>query len=971
MSFAYWPGQTLQTLSISGDVLSINPGNSVVLPSAAPDEWYLYPANGPVDFNNNDLLNTGGIYGSSNALSMLFQSPTAMTFSANSNITLLPRNLNINGNTSNSLIVLQNISSFIAGNTNFRVKNLVANSTITTDVLNANILNISTVISTGVISTSLINVAELIGVSSINGLSFSSIVNDEYSSITASSLTTSSLTTSSLTVSMPNGAYTTINEYGNFYYMNMSAPEDGTVGLAMVQSNVSSFPIQALSMNLIHDTPYEAALTYFNNGATVKGQLRFVSTASVNGYQGGGVVIDAQDNDNVLMANSNGVAIPNLFTNNFSNTGTISTTNINTGGIGTNGLNANHIYTTTIDIGSSGTVGPGGLVFNNNLTITPSLMSNTNTDLNIITNQGIDILPAILHLEAKGAAYGRVEIVANPDVTGGLIGGLVDIRANSASETPPGLSRVNVTGFTTVLQAGSLDVGPLVVPGAINLINAGLGLGVKILASLGSVEVASGSFTTVAGAISLNLSGGDGGVIVLNSGTNDESKLLVQDIYAYDANGEEKLFLHGGSNGLSADSAIYIGGQSNFVIDQISTAKFQDSGSYIDLHYVSSINRLNVNSSSIAYLADIPSFSPNPTFSSITLPNGGIINDPADSQQIIMSTNGIYLSSPNAVIVEGCPVFADSMYVSTIHSSNVNTVNLAVAADLDVSGNIYGQNIFTSSVTANYGYFSTVSCSNVVGNTVSTTRLNINPMSISGSMITTGGYGNVMSNFLSLSPLGYRTFISGVDGVSALQNQEAICLYPVVSSIGIYKVPEGPYRLDVDGGIRSNKTSEFSTINVSSINGLPSPLFYTNSYLSTTYTVAGNNVKTPIYTNQTVVKNVGGFTYHTSTIGVPMAGTYEIGTSLQFATSSGSARAAFFWFQKNGTDIPQSGSKIVVPNNGEILGTCAVVVDCAAGDELGIAFSSSDTNMSIHYISTNGVYPSIPSNILTIKLLSL
>ena len=161
-----------------------------------------------------------------------------------------------------------------------------------------------------------------------------------------------------------------------------------------------------------------------------------------------------------------------------------------------------------------------------------------------------------------------------------------------------------------------------------------------------------------------------------------------------------------------------------------------------------------------------------------------------------------------------------------------------------------------------------------------------------------------------------------------------------------------------------------STITTSSltIGTVPIIPVFGSFYSSTSQTVVAANTETPLtYTSQTV--NVGGLTFAGSTITVPDAGTYEINHSLQFNTTSGGTNKVFFWFKKNGADIPQTTSYITVANNAEDLGTISIFDTAAAGDQYACCFASPDANMTANALPISTIFPAVPSIITNIKRL--
>jgi len=158
-----------------------------------------------------------------------------------------------------------------------------------------------------------------------------------------------------------------------------------------------------------------------------------------------------------------------------------------------------------------------------------------------------------------------------------------------------------------------------------------------------------------------------------------------------------------------------------------------------------------------------------------------------------------------------------------------------------------------------------------------------------------------------------------------------------------------------------------STIGVSTIS-LVSPInYFASAYSSTSQTVAGANTSTVTLLNTTSI-NVGGFTVGTSSIGVPVPGTYEMTASFQFATSSGGTNEVEFWLTKNGAAVPQTNSKVAIVNNGDTLGTVSIFDTATTNDNYGWMFYSADSSMAA-VATAAGPTPAIPSFIFNIKRL--
>jgi hypothetical protein len=158
-----------------------------------------------------------------------------------------------------------------------------------------------------------------------------------------------------------------------------------------------------------------------------------------------------------------------------------------------------------------------------------------------------------------------------------------------------------------------------------------------------------------------------------------------------------------------------------------------------------------------------------------------------------------------------------------------------------------------------------------------------------------------------------------------------------------------------------------SSLTVSSINNLQYQSYFCSAYDSTSQTVAGANISTPLVWNTTSI-NVGDFTVGTSTIQVPVAGVYENSLSAQFDTSSGGTNSVEFWLTKNGAAVGQTNSIASITNNGETLGTITIFDTAAAGDQYGWMFYSADANMSASATAA-GATPAIPSVVFNTKRL--
>lgn len=128
---------------------------------------------------------------------------------------------------------------------------------------------------------------------------------------------------------------------------------------------------------------------------------------------------------------------------------------------------------------------------------------------------------------------------------------------------------------------------------------------------------------------------------------------------------------------------------------------------------------------------------------------------------------------------------------------------------------------------------------------------------------------------------------------------------------------------------------------------------------STAYAMTVNNI-----VGQNGVSVVGG-----SQITFTSTGTYDIQFSAQFHNNGGggSGNTVQIWFRKNGTDIPESATRISVPtNNPYVVAAWDFMDNFTAGDNFQLMWSTDNTNISIDHNTAVAPAPAIPSVIITV-----
>jgi len=95
------------------------------------------------------------------------------------------------------------------------------------------------------------------------------------------------------------------------------------------------------------------------------------------------------------------------------------------------------------------------------------------------------------------------------------------------------------------------------------------------------------------------------------------------------------------------------------------------------------------------------------------------------------------------------------------------------------------------------------------------------------------------------------------------------------------------------------------------------------------------------------------------------AGVYNIQFSAQIETSAGSD-TAYIWFKKNGSNIADSATKVVLANNTSQVMTVNILDTSAANDYYELGYQFTNGNATILAEAASGNIPAIPSVILTV-----
>lgn len=105
-----------------------------------------------------------------------------------------------------------------------------------------------------------------------------------------------------------------------------------------------------------------------------------------------------------------------------------------------------------------------------------------------------------------------------------------------------------------------------------------------------------------------------------------------------------------------------------------------------------------------------------------------------------------------------------------------------------------------------------------------------------------------------------------------------------------------------------------------------------------------------------------------SRIVVAQSGLYYVSATIQVTSGNSSAKNVWFWFRKNGADIPNTSSILTTNiNNGYQIMALSDNFSLQANDYLEVAFASSDTAVTMDNVAATAFAPASPAVILSIN----
>ena len=95
---------------------------------------------------------------------------------------------------------------------------------------------------------------------------------------------------------------------------------------------------------------------------------------------------------------------------------------------------------------------------------------------------------------------------------------------------------------------------------------------------------------------------------------------------------------------------------------------------------------------------------------------------------------------------------------------------------------------------------------------------------------------------------------------------------------------------------------------------------------------------------------------------------YDIQFSAQFHNNGGggSGQTVDIWFRKNGTDVADSNTKLIVPSNAPyVVAAWNFVLKLAANDYVELVWSTDNLSIQLDQVAAGSPPPAVPSVILT------
>ena len=135
---------------------------------------------------------------------------------------------------------------------------------------------------------------------------------------------------------------------------------------------------------------------------------------------------------------------------------------------------------------------------------------------------------------------------------------------------------------------------------------------------------------------------------------------------------------------------------------------------------------------------------------------------------------------------------------------------------------------------------------------------------------------------------------------------------------------------------------------------------------TTTQTLGATNTATAITFDSTDVSDGVLIGSPTSRIVCNYTGVYNFQFSAQLKSGSASTKNAYFWPRIDGTDVPNSATRITISGSGSyVVPAWNFLLQIDAGSYFQLMWAADDTNVSLIAEASTAFCPAIPSIILT------
>ena len=136
---------------------------------------------------------------------------------------------------------------------------------------------------------------------------------------------------------------------------------------------------------------------------------------------------------------------------------------------------------------------------------------------------------------------------------------------------------------------------------------------------------------------------------------------------------------------------------------------------------------------------------------------------------------------------------------------------------------------------------------------------------------------------------------------------------------------------------------------------------------TTTQTIVSINAAYAMTFNTTDLANGVSIGSPTSRIVVDNQGVYNVQFSAQLDKTSGGAAVIHIWLRKNGTNVPNTTSRVVIQGTAaELVAAWNFIIQLEPTNYVELMWEADDTDVVLLAASATSVYPAIPSVICTV-----